>query len=206
MVEIVASSPEPVVSDNPAWLGNWPDREWTDLEWDAWFEYKKVMREKKRALRREEFVEALKAHKYLIEYYRTDRPGKFTVWPNAWQKTLEAGRTTIEKIAEHVENRENGFGWKVVISDHVPYVHKTGLTRLTVIDALRMKGYTHMKTFAGPIPLDEWTPYGHGGSEPDTIRFELRDDDSVADHVQEDEIGDTVRSNLILGLWTPLKI
>lgn len=136
-----------------------PDHDWTDLEWDAWFAYRRANREDRRKTRRKLFLEAMQESKYLVERHCNN---EYTVWPNAWQQSLDSGNVTLEKIAEHVENRENGFGWKVEISDTPPYHYRPGLSHLAVRDLLLMKGFTHVVTMGGPIPIDDWRPYGNG--------------------------------------------
>lgn len=139
-------------------LSNGPESDWTDAEWDGWFNYLRHNREERRKTRRKLFVEALKEHKYLIESNNNHK----TSWPTPWQKSLESGEKTYEDVAEHVENREYGFGWKVEISD-TPHCHyRPGLSHLTVRDLLLMRGFTHVMTYGGPVPIDEWRPYGNG--------------------------------------------
>lgn len=72
------------------------------------------------------------------------------------------------------------------------------MTRDETVAVLRAGGYSHMLTFAGPIPLDDWQPYGNGIEAG--WRGVLRPDGKILDHM-----GAKARPDDILGVWTPCK-
>ena len=34
------------------------------------------------------------------------------------------------------------------------------MTRAQIVDLMRERGFTHAVTYGGPVPLDDWFPYG----------------------------------------------
>jgi hypothetical protein len=85
-----------------------PTAEWTDSEWDAWFAWRRWNHHKRRAARAEEFRVALEAGGRLVECLPS---GIEIVWPI--EHYLSKGSPV--EIADHVEKREDGFGFTVRI-------------------------------------------------------------------------------------------
>ncbi len=78
------------------------------------------------------------------------------------------------------------------------------MTKDQLIATLKACGRDSMITNGGPVPLDEWTPYGLGGiNGPDDGRivWTLRPDGTVAD---ADPL-DPPLAPFVGGLWTPGK-
>lgn len=162
-----------------------------DFNYEKWV----AEREARRPVRRAELKAALDAGKVLVEW-RSKAMQEFTVWP--CKHYLKNGPN--EKIAEHVENREYGFGWTVEIMDEPPPPYeRPGLKTAEVVARLKELGYNAMLTYGGPVPLDQWTPYGEDGG---SVRFEMREDHKVAETADPRY----PTSGLVLGLWTPTNI
>lgn len=71
-------------------------------------------------------------------------------------------------------------------------------THAEAVRIMRQDGHTHMLTYAGPVPLADWTPYGNGIEA--TWRGVLRGDGKWMD-----DMGDKARPDDCLGVWTPCK-
>jgi hypothetical protein len=81
----------------------------------------------------------------------------------------------------------------------------------TEFDALlatvRAKGFTHVLTGGGPLPLDQWRPYGafdggNPGIEEHIGGFRWHDDSRIADYPPVGSAAE--RSGMPSGVWTLL--
>ena len=171
--------------------------EWSDLEWKSWCDYRAVMRERRRHEKRLAYARAIANGQYLIE---TRSPGNYTVWP--CQHYLRRG--TPQQIAEHVENRENGFGWSVTIADGLPYEYLPGLTVETARTLLSMRGFTHVQTMAGPIPIDEWLVNRERGPDWSRVRFEMIEEGKLREVLREND--HKMADVFVLPVWQAVKL
>jgi hypothetical protein len=74
---------------------------------------------------------------------------------------------------------------------------RPGLSTEDVKKLMKRRGFTHAVSLAGPIPIDEWVPYGNGIEH--YYRARLEDEPGwIVDRVDEEANGSTV---LYLGRW-----
>lgn len=161
---------------------------------DIEYEKRVFEREARRPIRRMELKAALDTGKVLVEW-RSKAMQEFTVWP--CKHYLKNGSN--ETIAEYVESGEYNFGWIVEIMDEPPPYERPGLKTAEVVARLKELGYNAMLTYGGPIPLDQWTPYGESGGN---VRFKIREDHNVTETADPRY----PTNGLVLGLWTPTNI
>ena len=73
------------------------------------------------------------------------------------------------------------------------------MTRQEVITELKNRGYTHVDTIAGSLPLEDWHPYGL-----DTVNYRPGDTPWQGEFISDSQVRDIPRypeDGFYLGVW-----
>jgi hypothetical protein len=174
-----------------------PVTEWNDCKPTPEFDYETYFREREAEWEQEKTnCHALTlAHLQAGGIVREHGMGA----PHDWRAT---GASTPEWIAQHLTCRR--FGFYGITHERLPADAPAWIpprpdgahTVAELRELLKARGLTHVATFGGSLPLDEWKPYG------EEVRWygTLRDDGTVIDTPWREE-GPEPSSSLVLGVW-----
>lgn len=76
------------------------------------------------------------------------------------------------------------------------------MNREELIAELKARGYTKVITYGGPVPIDEWDPYGLTTINYDPNCSFVYQGEIVGDKVHDLPINPVLDKDLCLGVWT----